>query len=217
MKRPLVLVCLAMAALAWFALPSAVAATPPATLTGEHFFDITGGPSVVQCSNGGDFSFSASGLATGPYSGTFTETGTGHVDPPVSATVTAFSASFTVYSAAGDVLVTGTKSLDTTVPNGAACHNGSATGAINTPTTYGATIYTPTGNYRDEGASLVLVLFTDPTGTLLNEGFVSSLTAPVPLAPTDKEQCKHGGWQNYPQFKNQGDCVSFVATGGKNN
>jgi hypothetical protein len=34
-----------------------------------------------------------------------------------------------------------------------------------------------------------------------------------------KDQCKGGGWQtNFPAgtFKNQGDCVSFFATGGKN-
>ena len=34
--------------------------------------------------------------------------------------------------------------------------------------------------------------------------------------PTSKEQCKNGGWQSYGVFSNQGDCVSFVATGGKN-
>ena len=34
--------------------------------------------------------------------------------------------------------------------------------------------------------------------------------------PTDKDQCKQGGWQTFGIFKNQGDCVSFVATGGKN-
>jgi hypothetical protein len=34
--------------------------------------------------------------------------------------------------------------------------------------------------------------------------------------PTTKDQCKNGGWRSYPGFKNQGDCVSFVATGGKN-
>jgi hypothetical protein len=38
--------------------------------------------------------------------------------------------------------------------------------------------------------------------------------------PTAKEQCKNGGWQNVTDadghaFKNQGDCVSYVATGGK--
>ena len=34
--------------------------------------------------------------------------------------------------------------------------------------------------------------------------------------PTTKDQCKNGGWRNFGVFKNQGDCVSFVATGGKN-
>ena len=34
--------------------------------------------------------------------------------------------------------------------------------------------------------------------------------------PTSKDQCKKDGWQSYGVFKNQGDCVSFVATGGKN-
>jgi hypothetical protein len=34
--------------------------------------------------------------------------------------------------------------------------------------------------------------------------------------PTSKDQCKNGGWQTFGVFKNQGDCVSFVATGGKN-
>jgi hypothetical protein len=35
--------------------------------------------------------------------------------------------------------------------------------------------------------------------------------------PTSADQCKKGGWQNYgTTFRNQGDCVSYVATGGKN-
>jgi hypothetical protein len=34
--------------------------------------------------------------------------------------------------------------------------------------------------------------------------------------PTSKDQCKEGGWKTYGVFKNQGDCASFVATGGKN-
>jgi hypothetical protein len=38
-----------------------------------------------------------------------------------------------------------------------------------------------------------------------------------PAVPTSKDQCKNGGWRNFGStFKNQGDCVSFVATGGKN-
>ena len=35
-------------------------------------------------------------------------------------------------------------------------------------------------------------------------------------SPTSKEQCKNGGWRRYGTFKTQGDCVSFVATGGRN-
>jgi hypothetical protein len=38
----------------------------------------------------------------------------------------------------------------------------------------------------------------------------------APPLPTTKEQCKNGGWKSYGVFKNQGDCVSFVATKGHN-
>jgi hypothetical protein len=38
----------------------------------------------------------------------------------------------------------------------------------------------------------------------------------IPCRPTTKDQCKKGLWETFGIFKNQGDCVSFVATGGKN-
>jgi hypothetical protein len=34
--------------------------------------------------------------------------------------------------------------------------------------------------------------------------------------PTSTSECKNGGWRNFGVFKSQGDCVSFVATGGAN-
>jgi hypothetical protein len=34
--------------------------------------------------------------------------------------------------------------------------------------------------------------------------------------PTNKDQCKNGGWKTFRVFKNQGDCVSYVTTKGKN-
>ena len=34
--------------------------------------------------------------------------------------------------------------------------------------------------------------------------------------PTTKDQCKNDGWKQYGVFKNQGDCVSYVATHGNN-
>jgi hypothetical protein len=42
----------------------------------------------------------------------------------------------------------------------------------------------------------------------------------VVVDPRDKEDCKNGGWEDFTSspgpFKNQGDCVSYFATGGKN-
>jgi hypothetical protein len=39
----------------------------------------------------------------------------------------------------------------------------------------------------------------------------------VPVGPpTSKDDCKKGGWQTFDtprKFKNQGDCVSYVANG----
>ena len=34
--------------------------------------------------------------------------------------------------------------------------------------------------------------------------------------PTTKSRCRNGNWRTYAVFRNQGDCVSFVATKGKN-
>jgi hypothetical protein len=45
--------------------------------------------------------------------------------------------------------------------------------------------------------------------------FSLSYTTPDPL-PTSADQCDHGGWEVFGIFKNHGDCVSFVATHGKN-
>jgi hypothetical protein len=44
--------------------------------------------------------------------------------------------------------------------------------------------------------------FTNATGDLVVTDAVA--------VPTSKDQCKTGGWRAYPQFRNQGDCVSFV-------
>jgi hypothetical protein len=53
----------------------------------------------------------------------------------------------------------------------------------------------------------------DTGGGTDNDGDGIPDTAP----PTDKEHCKNGGWKAYnnPTFKNQGGCVSYVATHGK--
>jgi hypothetical protein len=54
-----------------------------------------------------------------------------------------------------------------------------------------------------------------PTATSTDLYFVGYAAGePAPQYPTDKDQCKQGGWQTFtqPTFKNQGDCVSFVVS-----
>jgi hypothetical protein len=54
--------------------------------------------------------------------------------------------------------------------------------------------------------SFAFPTFTNAVGDLV-------VTDAAPL-PTTKEQCRRGGWKTFGVFKNQGDCVSFVATKG---
>ena len=37
--------------------------------------------------------------------------------------------------------------------------------------------------------------------------------SPAAQVPASKDQCKNGGWRNFPQFKNQGQCIAFVNRG----
>jgi hypothetical protein len=46
---------------------------------------------------------------------------------------------------------------------------------------------------------------------------LAAIIPPPTDIPTSSDQCKRDGWRNYnDMFKNQGDCVSFVVTNGKN-
>jgi hypothetical protein len=56
-----------------------------------------------------------------------------------------------------------------------------------------------------------------PLGAYSNLSFTGSIVVhDAPPFPSPKQQCKNGGWRTFGVFRNQGDCVSFVATGGKN-
>ncbi len=93
-------------------------------------------------------------------------------------------------------------------------------------TPYGLVTFEVTDN---AGLGTADVIRGIPTGrsasdcSLLTESAVSDtvntgdiVVVDAPPLPTSKDQCKHGGWQTFPGFKNQGDCVSFVAMGGRN-
>lgn len=58
---------------------------------------------------------------------------------------------------------------------------------------------------------LILAIALSFAGTSL-----ALIVTPPPTMPTGKEQCKNNGWEIFEVFKNQGDCVSFVSTDGKN-
>ena len=48
-------------------------------------------------------------------------------------------------------------------------------------------------------------------GTVLSGNIIVTDAQPF---PTSKDECKNGGWRGFGVFNNQGDCISFVATGG---
>jgi hypothetical protein len=209
----------ALALLALVAVAPAAAAPPPATpapptLTGETLTSPFAAGGIPCTGSTGSFTFSAAGTATGPYPGTFTETGSGTVNP--ANTLATFTATFTIHSTAGDV--TGTKTFSGTAPGVCFQNAGNISifGAI--PTTYQATIHTTHGNYTDHGTSTVQQFF-ESAGTIdgFRETFASTQTETTLVVPTSKDACKDGSWESFGGiFKNQGDCVSFVATGGKN-
>lgn len=197
--------------------------------------------SMDETQGTGTISYTASGEAVGPYPGTFTETGIftlGDAPPdaslPGQRTITSFAAEFEIESPSTGTRITGTKSAEN-VTLLARCYEqqgsnlpGTAQVRIAVPgagedlvTTYEARIEAPTGTFVDRGTSYLFlreISFSDgeTSGELINfsEGYVSSLLQPIPLGLT-KEQCGDGGHEGFG-FKNQGDCVSFVETGGNN-
>jgi hypothetical protein len=59
----------------------------------------------------------------------------------------------------------------------------------------------------------------DPLVSPIQSGDIVVVDASPPApVPTSVDDCKNGGWRNYPHlgFKNQGDCVSWVRTNGRN-
>ena len=190
-------------------------AATPSSLAGETFtsHEVKGSTLSGTC-NGtseGSVHFSVSGTAAGPFPGTFTESGS--FSTHRGGFFTSFSSTFTITSAAGTV--TGTGSLPKNSVGKASCFPVGTVLDVSIDDlviNYSATI---PGGGQDTGTATVSMLGT--LGSQLfsfSENFGS--TGAVQL-PTSKAQCKHGGWKSFGTvFKNQGDCVAFVASGGKN-
>lgn len=94
--------------------------------------------------------------------------------------------------------------------------NGTATYTFNAATlaAAGQQVATPTGQI----VAIDVLIDVEGTADLSNITVNGQLQVPeTTSAPTTKNDCKNGGWKTFnPPFKNQGDCVSWVATKGKN-
>ena len=56
-----------------------------------------------------------------------------------------------------------------------------------------------------------------PLSSYLDFDFTGEIVVvDAPPGPTSKGECRNGGWRAFGVFRNQGDCVSFVATKAKN-
>jgi hypothetical protein len=166
------------------------------------------------------YRYDVAGFAVGPFPGTFRETGTVmQVDVPGGVGVVTIEASFTIQTAAGTV--TGRKrGLQPSTPD-SICVFGEQnfTSARRTDLCYVARL---PGGGVDRGGS-DLIISRDPlnspfrsVGNRFGESFFSDPASSCAIEPETKQECKNGGWQIFGVFKNQGDCVSFVATGGRN-
>ena len=200
---------------------AAVAQTAlPPSLQGEHFYaeeyftfrsgeiDVTG---TCTTTVGSTFkiTYTASGIATGPYPGTYTETGsvtalnTSELPEYQAAlgVVTEWKATFTIDSPLGQV--TGEKNLSLLLGSHAACQDNSRPFNIDGQNaiahlTYEATIRTAAGTFTDEGSSFAQVLqycFVEICNLGEAEFFQESFGPSTGVLPVDTSGKATGGGQ----------------------
>jgi hypothetical protein len=179
-----------------------------ASLSGEFFESVAGETTFgnFTCNQDGTTTipFEASGLALGPYLGTFTESGTVTIgqqtDPLLGGPIIGFSATFEITSTAPSGTVTGSKQLSPTAPTepalggafGTCAPDGSSppndvfVNIANPHVLYTAQIDAVTGSRTDRGTSSILLRSNPPPGgTTFQEAFNS--TEPVPEECEDDE------------------------------
>jgi hypothetical protein len=205
---------LALTAISFFLL--APASFAQASLSGESLESVLSIPGQettfdnFTCHKGGTttISFHAQGAALGPYSGTFTESGTFTIGPQTDTSIdtrgvgpiTAFQATFTIDSDFPVGTVTGTKQLSPTAPAGSSlavfgsCDpNGSSPPndvvlAISNPhVLYDAQINAVTGSRTDSGTASVVIRSMPSLPSLITFQEVFNSTEPVPVACADQD------------------------------
>jgi hypothetical protein len=230
-------VCLLIAGVAARLALAQAPVTPP--LTTEHLTAAAGlsgqaGTIDIQgdcrpASGRPTISYTATGPATGPYPGTYRETGTATLSQitfiNLGVPLVAFTAQFAIDSPVGRV--TGTKQLNPAGFHHGICNTDTSLGfpvGINqfqASATYTAVITTTAGTCTSQGSADSPVAEQDAPGHpnvdfhRFDEFFTSGtplVCMAAPAGPTSKAQCKKGGWRRFtnPSFKNQGQCIKFV-------
>jgi Bacterial Ig-like domain (group 3)/Domain of unknown function DUF11 len=156
-------------------VPAASAASAPPTLNGEAL-TIPVGSGATSCISSGSFSATVSGTATGPYPGTFSEAISGTVGD---GEVTAYTDSFTITSATGDV--TGTETLASSAP-GDGCYQDSSNFLVYASADYQATIQASGGNYTDQGTTSFTQAVVAGSAVVSSVEFTSSQAQTTPVA-----------------------------------
>jgi hypothetical protein len=85
-----------------------------------------------------------------------------------------------------------------------------------TPVDLGSAVNTSASEvhpYLSADAESLIFSSAQPGGTGMSDLYVTTRSQ---VLPTTKDDCKRGGYVRFGIFKNQGDCVSYVATDGSN-
>jgi len=144
-----------------------------------------------------------SAAEAGSATGTFTITRSGDL-------TAALTVNYTISGSAGNAADYAALSGSVMIPAG----SGSAT-----------VVVTPVDDAIDEANETVILTLAAGAGYQIGSSNDDTVTIadndggggpPVGSIATSKDQCKNGGWQTFGVFKNQGDCVSWIATDGKN-
>lgn len=169
----------------------------------------------------------------GPYPGTWAETGTltsGTLQPFLpfptqgpelggQGDVASFSADFTIFSSAG--VVTGRKRLLAPGPSPSlTCFLAPIAANLAAAATLCYAARLPDGSIDRGTASLFLIWVSEQAGPFRRnfaEAFQSDPSVGTcGLLPETAAACKQDAWRAFLFFKNQGGCVAWVATGGRN-
>jgi hypothetical protein len=205
-RLPLLATAVLTACLSLVLAAAPAGAQVPATLTGEALKDPPGeggtlattscNPILGAMASG---SFESTGLAAGPYPGTYTESGTFTI-PTATRTMfppaDAFEATFEIVS--GPNVITGTKTMQTGFGRCEDDFGGGRDGSeVFIVAEYQARIETPNGAFTDRGTSEVVVqdrqISPDRPERLQEhiETFVSALPMPIPVpdVPPPPPEC----------------------------